>query len=76
MNREIRLASIRFQGGVFELTSQLLVSYELKYLKEKSILDELIKDCGNIIEELNSINKTLEKKLSLGLSLSLIGCLL
>lgn len=50
------------RGSSFELMSQLLVSYELKYISSKTILDDLRNDCKNIIEELNSINKTLENK--------------
>jgi len=50
------------RGSSFELISQLLVSYELKYINSKSIRDELIHSCKNIISELNSIIKTLETK--------------
>lgn len=47
------------RGSCFELMSQLLVSYELEYIKDKALLEELLSDCKRIIKELNSINKTL-----------------
>ena len=50
------------RGSSYELISQLLVSYELEYIKVKSILNDLIEDCKNIINELNSMNKALENK--------------
>ena len=36
------------RGSSFELISQLLVSYELKYINSKSIRDELIHSCKNL----------------------------
>lgn len=50
------------RGSSFELMSQLFVSYELKYISQKAILKDLRSDCENVIEELNSINKTLENR--------------
>ena len=50
------------RGSSYELISQLLVSYELEYIKVKSILNDLIEDCKDIINELNSMNKALENK--------------
>lgn len=50
------------RGSAFELMSQLLVSYELKYVNDPLLLDELMNDCKNIIEELNALIKTLESK--------------
>jgi len=50
------------RGSSYELISQVLVSYELEYLKDKSVVDGLIETCKNIIKELNSVIKTLETK--------------
>lgn len=50
------------RGSSYELMSQSLASYELKFIKEKSVLDELITSSKTIIEELNSLIKSLENK--------------
>ena len=50
------------RGSCYEVMSQLLVSFELKYMGSKTDLDKLIDVCKNIIKDLNSIIKTLETK--------------
>jgi four helix bundle protein len=50
------------RGSSYELMSQSLASYELKFIKEKNVLDELITSSKTIIEELNSLIKSLEKR--------------
>lgn len=50
------------RGSSYELMSQSLASYELKFIKEKSILDELIASSKAIIEELNPLIKSLENR--------------
>jgi four helix bundle protein len=52
------------RGSSYELISQLLASFELKYIKAKELLEELVNDCKNIINELDSLIKTLEAKAS------------
>ena len=48
------------RGSTYELTSQILASYALEYIRDKGIKDDLIDDCKGIIQELNAIMKTLE----------------
>ncbi len=48
------------RGSSYELFSQILVSYELKYIKENQIKVKLIENCRNIIDELDRLIKTLE----------------
>lgn len=48
------------RGSTYELMSQILVSCELSYIKEKTSRDELIKLCKDIVGELNALIKTLE----------------
>lgn len=50
------------RGSNYELMSQSLASYELKFIKEKNVLDELITSSKTIIEELNSLIKSLENR--------------
>lgn len=50
------------RGSAFELFSQLLASFELKYITAKELLEELVNDCKNIIDELDALIKTLETK--------------
>ena len=50
------------RGSCYEVMSQLLVSFELKYMGSKTDLDKLIDVCKGIIKDLNSIIKTLETK--------------
>ena len=50
------------RGSSYELMSQSLASYELKFIKEKNVLDELISSSKTIIEELNPLIKTLENR--------------
>jgi four helix bundle protein len=49
-------------GSSYELMSQSLASYELKFIKEKNVLDELISSSKAIIEDLNSLIKPLENR--------------
>ncbi|MBN1561277.1 four helix bundle protein [candidate division KSB1 bacterium] len=49
------------RGSCFELMSQLMVSNALFYLK-KSVSDNHIKTCRKIIEDLNSLIKTVETR--------------
>jgi four helix bundle protein len=48
------------RGSAYELHSQILVSYELKYIIETSVRDDLIRRCREITNELNPLIKTLE----------------
>ena len=48
------------RGSSYELISQLLVSFELKYLKDKLTVNKLVSSSRSIIEELNALIKTLE----------------
>ena len=52
------------RGSCYEIMSQLLASYELKFFENKSELNELIESYKSVITELNSIIKTLESKIA------------
>lgn len=48
------------RGSGFELMSQILVSFELEYIRNKDIKKALIDEIKQIINELNSLIKTIE----------------
>lgn len=48
------------RGSCYELMSQIYISQELTFIKEKRIAEDLITECKEIIGELNSIIKTVE----------------
>ena len=50
------------RGSSYELISQLLASFELNFFKNKAELDDLVISYERIIQELNSIIKTLEAR--------------
>lgn len=50
------------RGSSYELMSQSFASYELKFIIQKSVLDEIITSCKAIIEELNPLIKSLETR--------------
>ncbi len=50
------------RGSVFELMSQILVSAELGYLDKTTKSEELLIICKSVINELNSLIKSLENR--------------
>jgi len=52
------------RGSSYELISQLLASLELNFFFNKKEMDELIKSYEGVIQELNSLIKTLEVKVA------------
>jgi four helix bundle protein len=50
------------RGSGFELMSQILASFELKYITTQELMEEFVSDCKNIIEELDLLIKTLENR--------------
>ena len=50
------------RGSCYELMSQLLVSFELKYLNDENQLNDLINSDNDIIKELNSLIKSIESR--------------
>lgn len=51
------------RGSCFELISRILASFELKFISEISTSEELISDTEDIINELNPLIKSVEKRL-------------
>ncbi|MCB0266820.1 MAG: four helix bundle protein [Calditrichaeota bacterium] len=50
------------RGSCFEIMSQILVSKELGFIQSDEIIWQITEDCKKIIEELNTIIKTLETR--------------
>ncbi|MFO7525548.1 MAG: four helix bundle protein [Ignavibacteriaceae bacterium] len=50
------------RGSAYELMSQSIVSFKLKYIKEESVLDKVLSESNDIIQELNSLIKSIEIK--------------
>jgi four helix bundle protein len=50
------------RGSCYELISQLLVSFELKFIKNEYEVEELINSNKDIIKELNSLIKSIEAR--------------
>lgn len=48
------------RGSAYELMSQILVAHALSFIKDEKIKDGIIKMCRDIIQDINSIIKTLE----------------
>ncbi len=52
------------RGSAYELMSQSIASNKLGYIKEEKILEEILSDSNDIIQELNSLIKTIEIKIT------------
>ena len=50
------------RGSCFEIMSQIFVSKELGFIQSDEIVWQITEDCKKIIEELNTIIKTLETR--------------
>ncbi|MFO7526134.1 MAG: four helix bundle protein [Ignavibacteriaceae bacterium] len=50
------------RGSAYELMSQSIVSYKLEYIKEESVLEKILSESNDIIQELNSLIKSIEIK--------------
>ncbi|MCB0265887.1 MAG: four helix bundle protein [Calditrichaeota bacterium] len=50
------------RGSCFEIMSQIFVSKELGFIQSDEIIWQITEDCKKIIEELNTIIKTLETR--------------
>ncbi len=50
------------RGSAYELMSQSIVSFKLNYIPEEIILEKLISSSNEIIQELNSLIKSIELK--------------
>ncbi len=51
------------RGSGYELNSQLIASFHLKFLENKTVLDKTVEECKTIIKELDSLIKTIEAKI-------------
>lgn len=50
------------RGSCYELMSQSFASFKLNYIKEKTVLDEIVVDTTEIVNELTALIISLEKK--------------
>ena len=50
------------RGSAYELMSQSIVSFKLEYIKEESVLEKILSESNDIIQELNSLIKSIEIK--------------
>ena len=50
------------RGSPYELMSQSIVSFKLEYIKEESVLEKILSESNDIIQELNSLIKSIEIK--------------
>lgn len=49
------------RGSAYELMSQIMVSHALLYIEDDNLKEQLSQNCRQIISDLSSIIKTLEK---------------
>src|SRR5688572_5718886 len=49
------------RGSAYELMSQIMVSHALLYIENENLKEQLLQNCRQIIGDLSSIIKTLEK---------------
>jgi four helix bundle protein len=49
------------RGSAYELMSQIMVSHALLYIENENLKEQLLQNCRQIISDLSSIIKTLEK---------------
>lgn len=52
------------RGSAFELMSQSIASHKLGYIKEEKIPEEILSNSNDIIQELNSLIKSIEIKIT------------
>ncbi|HSL89336.1 MAG TPA: four helix bundle protein [Ignavibacteriaceae bacterium] len=52
------------RGSSYELMSQSIASYKLGYIKEEKILEEILSETNYIIQELNSLIKSIETRIT------------
>jgi four helix bundle protein len=52
------------RGSAYELMSQSIASHKLGYIKEEKILEEILSNSNDIIQELNSLIKSIEIKIT------------
>lgn len=50
------------RGSAYELMSQSIASNKLSYIKEENVLGEILSESNDIIQELNSLIKSIELK--------------